>query len=348
VVGDIDRGGVFAAFHGTVALLDADDQRLISGFIVNRFRGDPKLLAPGLDQIRALTGRPVLGTVPYLPDLHLDAEDSLALDPAPDRHTRPPLGRDTLRVTVIRLPRISNFTDVDALAAEPGVELTFATTPGALAGADLVVLPGTRATVSDLAWLRERGLDAALAERVATGGPVFGICGGYQMLGQSIDDLEHVESPSDHVDGLGLLPVSTEFTTAKTLTRPRGLAHGEPVDGYEIHHGRVTVHGGEPFITDGAGSPLDGCRLGPVTGTLWHGVCENDAFRRALLAEVAAATGRAFVPSQDTNFAALRESQLDRLAEAVAAHIDTDALARLIEHGPPADLPLLWPGAGPA
>ncbi|MEO5878147.1 MAG: cobyric acid synthase, partial [Streptosporangiaceae bacterium] len=252
VVGDIDRGGVFAALYGTVGLLEPADQALVAGFVINKFRGAPELLQPGLDQLRALTGRPTLGVLPWLDGLWLDVEDSLALD-GPRPEALAPVGRDTLRVAVVRLPRISNFTDLDALSAEPGVVVRFVTGPGELADADLIVLPGSRATVDDLAWLRARGL-AREIERLAK--PVLGICGGYQMLAETIVD--DVESKTGTTRGLGLLPVTVSFGAEKTLSRPVGSAFGETVHGYEIHHGVATVHGGEPF--------LDGCRQGGVFG----------------------------------------------------------------------------------
>ena len=185
VTGDIDRGGVFAALYGTLALLDPADQALVSGFVINKFRGDPGLLAPGLDMITGLTGRPVLGVLPWAEGLALDMEDSLALDAAGGLGSAPgrgAFGNEVLRVSVVRTPRISNFTDLDALAAEPGVLVRFAASPAELADADLVVLPGSRATVADLGWLRERGLAEAITGRARAGRPVLGICGGYQML----------------------------------------------------------------------------------------------------------------------------------------------------------------------
>ena len=336
VVGDIDRGGVFASMFGTLALLSAEDQRHIGGWIVNKFRGDVRLLQPGLEMLLKLTGRPALGVLPMLPGLWLDAEDSLDLAGLADRAASGPAhGPEVLRVSVLRLPRLSNFTDVDALAQEPGVLVRWASRPQELADADLVVLPGSRATVADLAWLRERGLDAALAERVALGLPVLGVCGGYQMLGRTLVD--QVESRAGEVPGLGLLPVRTEFARHKTLARPVGEAYGETVAGYEIHHGVVTVEGGEPF--------LDGCRAGSVWGTTWHGALENDGFRRAFLREAAALAGRAFVPAPDTCFAAAREQRLDRLGDLIAEHADTGALLRLIEGGVPRGLPFTPPGA---
>lgn len=250
VVGDIDRGGVFAAMFGTLALLSPEDQRLVAGWLVNKFRGDARLLGPGLDMLHELTGRPVLGTLPMLPGLWLDAEDSLDLGAVVDRCSAGPFGADVLRVAVLRLPRLSNFTDLDALAQEPGVLVRWATRPEELADADLVVLPGTRATVADLAWLRERGLEQPLRERAAAGRPVLGICGGYQMLGRRIVDA--VESGAGAVAGLGLLPTSVEFGREKVLGRPVGEAYGERVVGYEIHHGVARVEGARPSSTAAA------------------------------------------------------------------------------------------------
>lgn len=247
----------------------------------------------------------------------------------------PPVGEDVLRVAVCAVPLMSNFTDVDALAAEPGVVVRFVDRPEELSDADLVIVPGTRGTVRALEWLRERGLAEALARRAAEQRPVLGICGGFQILGEHIED--DVESRRGHVDGLGILPVRVRFAREKTLTRPQGEALGERVEGYEIHHGVADVTGGAPF--------LDGCRVGQTWGTHWHGSLESDGFRRAFLREVAAAAGRRFVPAPDTSFAALREEQLDRLGDLIEQHADTDALWRLIESGAPQGLPFIPPGA---
>ena len=333
VVADIDRGGALAALYGTLALLSAEDQALVAGFVVNKFRGDAALLQPGLDRLHDLTGRPVLGVLPWTAGLWLDAEDSLSLGAGPGDPVPGPAG-GVLRVAVVRLPRISNFTDTDPLAAEPGVAVRFVTSPAEIADADLVVLPGSRATVADLAWLRERGLAGAVRDRAARGGPVLGICGGYQMLaGQIRDD---VESGAGLVPGLGLLPATVEFGTAKVLRLRRETSDGEPVTGYEIHHGVVTAAGGEPFP--------GGCAAGPVLGTTWHGIFESDGFRRALLRRAAAAAGRSFEPGHVT-FAAIRERKLDTLADLVGEHLDSGALLDLIEHGAPAGLPFIPPGA---
>jgi adenosylcobyric acid synthase len=366
VVGDIDRGGVFAALYGTLALLDAADQSHLSGFVINKFRGHRELLESALNQIGALTGRPVLGVLPYLDGIWIDAEDAVATErpyairPAAGAAARPGTAGEMLRVAVIRLPRISNFTDIDALALEPGVAVRFVTTPAEIADTDLVVVPGTRATIADLGWLRRQGLDAALKRRAADRQPILAICGGYQMLGTVIHD--DVESAAGDIDGslagdgvyagLGLLPVVTRFAADKTLGRPAGYAGGIPVSGYEIHHGLVDVRGGEAWFTGepggsgphGGGTALDGCRYGTVSGTLWHGILENDEFRRAYLTETARLAGRNFAPAPDASFAGARQAQFDTLADAVEEHLDTAALLRLIEHGPTPGLPSLRPG----
>jgi len=323
VVGDIDRGGVFASMFGTVALLDATDQALISGFLVNKFRGDVSLLQPGIDMLTAVTGRPTYGILPWLPELWLDSEDALDI---PVRRTA--AGSEVLSIAVVRFPRISNFTDLDALAAEPTNSVFFTTSPAEVRDADLVVLPGSRATVADLEWLRSLGLDEAVAARAAKGRPILGICGGYQLLGGAITDPYGVEGGGNHT-GLDLLPVATEFARAKTLARPAPTA-------YEIHHGVVTVTGdAEPFP--------GGCRTGNVWGTIWHGLLDDDTARHTFLTEVAALAGKP-APDGTVSFHALREDRLDRLADAIDEHVDTDALLRLIEHGP-TRVPFVPPGA---
>jgi len=339
VVGDIDRGGVLAHLFGTLAVLDAPDQARIAGFVVNKFRGDPTLLAPGLAQLRALTGRPTLGVVPWTPRLWLDAEDSLsAVADGVLGRPAPPHGSQWLRVAVVRLPRISNATDAEALACEPGVAVRYVTEPSRLADVDLVVLPGSRATVADLAWLRDSGLAEAVLGHARAGRPVLGVCGGYQMLGRRIADPQRVEGGG--AEGLGLLDLEVEFDPDKHLARPEGTALGEPVRGYEIHHGRVVRCTDPPLVhTPTAG---EGSDAGTVLGTHWHGLLENDGFRRVLLARVAAQAGRAgFVPAPDTCFAAEREAQLDLLGDLVECHLDLAALRELIDRGADPGLPVL-------
>ncbi len=337
LVWDIDRGGLFASLYGTLALLSPEDQAHIAGFLVNKFRGDPAVLEPGFAQMTALTGRPFFGTLPFVRGLGIDGEDSLALD-AP-RPVKPPLGGDVLRVAVARLGRISNFTDLDALAHEPGVAVRFTESYEELVEADLAVLPGTKATVDDLRLLRSRGLDRAFAERARRGLPTLGICGGYQMLGARI--LDGVESATPEVRGLGLLPVETAFGPEKVLARPEGLAPGfgnASVSGYEIHHGRTHLLDGTPLFVTETGT--EGCRAGETLGTSWHGVLESDAFRRALLLWVAAERNLEWRPG-DEPFAAAREAQLDKLGDLVAANVDREALLRTVENGAPTGLPVL-------
>jgi adenosylcobyric acid synthase len=345
VVGDIDRGGVFASLFGTVALLDRADQALIAGFVINKFRGDLGLLRPGVEMLRTATGRPTYGVLPWQLDLWLDAEDSLAYGQVLGRPAAP-RGSEWLRVAVVRLPRISNATDAEALAIEPGVRVRLTVEPAELADADLVVLPGSKSTVDDLAWLRDTGLADAVLAHAASGRPVLGICGGFQMLAERIHD--QVESRRGTVAGLGLLPVEVTFGERKTLAQAQGVAYGSvPVRGYEIHHGYVshTAGGLQPLIAYRDGRS-EGAVAGNVFGTHWHGTFESDEFRRRFLADAARLAGRrGFLGARDTRFQVVRESALDLLGDLVEEHLDTDALWRLIESGPPADLPFVPPGA---
>ena len=323
VVGDIDRGGVFASLYGTFALLEKDDQAAVRGYLINKFRGDRGVLEPGLAMLTERTGLACLGVLPWLPGVWLDAEDTLEVG-AWRSSTRGARDHDRLRVAVVRLPRVSNITDVEALAAEPGVDVLVTTDPRVVLDADLVVLPGTRTTVSDLAWLRETGLAEAIRLRAEYEQPVLGICGGFQMLARTIED--EVESgvgvESGAVDGLGLLPVAVRFEQAKTLGRPVGTWRDHPVVAYEIHHG-VAVRAGEGE----ADSFLDGWRAGSVWGTMWHGTLENDGFRRAWLAEIAAASGTAWRPDPDApSFDDRRETMITIMADAVEEQLDLDRL----------------------
>lgn len=327
LVGDIDRGGLLAHLFGTVAVLEPEDQALIAGFIVNKFRGDPALLEPGLRQLHEMAGRPTYGVLPYADDLWLDAEDSLSVvahrvigTPTPGR------GDEWLRVAAVRLPRISNSTDVEALACEPGVLVRWITDPADLIDTDLIVIPGSKATVSDLGWLRERGLADAIAVHAGAGKPVLGICGGFQMLCTRLDD--PVESGSAGVRGLGLLDVDIAFHPDKTLLR-----WPQPLTGYEIHHGRVSRCAEQSWFDCGADP--QGVVRGAVFGTHWHGLLDNDAFRRSWLRRVADAAGRAGFVVGDTNVAARRDAQLDLAADLLAAHLDVDAILRLLDGPPP-------------
>lgn len=322
IVGDIDRGGLLAHLYGTVAVLEPEDQRLICGFLVNKFRGDPTLLAPGLTQLQDLTGRPTYGVIPYTDGLWLDTEDSvsvLAHRVVGDPQT--PRGQEWLRVAAVRLPRISNSTDVEALACEPGVLVRWVGDPADLADADVVLLPGSKATVADLAWLRERGLGDAIVAHARLGKPVLGICGGFQMLCLRIDD--GVESRAGRVDGLAMLDADIEFVSGKTLRH-----HEAPMYGYEIHHGRINRSTEEDWLGVGI-------RRGAVYGTHWHGVLDNDDVRRQWLTAAAAAAGRnGFVVADDVDVRARRDAQLDVMADLITSHVDVDAVIALLEHGP--------------
>lgn len=336
VVGDIDRGGVLAHLFGTVAVLSPSDQALIAGFVINKFRGDVALLEPGLDQLRSLTGRPTLGVIPFADDLWLDAEDSLGVTGnAPVGRPGPPVGSAWLTVAAVRLPRISNSTDVEALACEPGVAVSWVTDPSRIRDADLVVIPGSKSTVSDLEWLRSTGLADEIIARAGRGQAVLGVCGGYQMLGNSIVD--DVESGSGITAGLGLLDLDIEFASDKVLAQVTGSADGILVSGYEIHHGRVVHNGDRPLLADSGGVP-EGSVRGSVRGTHWHGLLESDDFRRSLLREIAVP---GFVAAPDTSVAAVREQQLDLLADLVEQHLDQDLLEKLINGGAPIGLPVI-------
>lgn len=330
LVGDVDRGGVFASFVGTLAVLESRDQQLVRGFIVNKFRGSKELLQPGINQLAELTGRSTWGVLPYQRGLELDAED--ATDFSSWLDSIAPRGEDVLSVGIVALPRASNLTDFDPLVDEPGVVLRPLYHPEEMRDCDLVVLPGTRATVSDLTWLRQRGFDVALARRAAEGRAILGLCGGYQMLGDRIDD--GVESAEDSVEGLGLLPTRSVFERDKVLAQVQAtLDDGTTVHGYEIHHGRVLVDG-PAFFAD------QGCVQGSVAGTLWHGLFENDEWRRTYLTEVATRANKRFVADIRHNFAARREARLDTLADLIEEHLDTAALLSLIS-GPRTVLPSL-------
>ena len=330
LVGDIDRGGVFATLVGTLAVLDGPDQDLVRGLVINKFRGTRSLLEDGLDRLAAMAGRPVLGVLPMLAGREVDTEDATDFSSWADGPA--PLGEDVLVIGVVALPRASNLTDVDPLVDEPGVIVRALHRPEAMADCDLVILPGTRATVSDLGWLRARGFAPALARRAAAGAAIMGICGGYQLLGREIDD--DVESGRGRVDGLGLLPVTTRFLPTKVLARPSAvLADGSSVTGYQIHHGVVTREAGRALVGD------EGCVQGSVSGTTWHGLFENDAWRAAFLTELARGRAKRFVASSATSFAKRREARIEALADLVDEHLDVDALLAIAEAGVGAGAP---------
>ncbi|MCU1504998.1 MAG: cobyric acid synthase CobQ [Ilumatobacteraceae bacterium] len=324
VVGDINLGGVFAALYGTVALLPDHLRARVRGFLINKLRGDPALLLDGCEQLTARAGVPVLGVIPWLATTGLDAEDSMALDRAHTMHSD--ALADELDVAVVRFPRISNFTDIDPLAVEPGVRIRYVHDRAGLGDPDLVVLPGSKATVDDLAWLRRTGLAAEISRRSTT---VLGICGGYQMMGATIDD--RVESRAGVVEGLRWLPVRTVFGPDKVTRQRSGMAMGAAVHGYQIHHGRVVADGGEPFVTllDDFGHGVDGVFEGDRYGTTLHGVLDADEPRRLFLAGVAARRGKRFIGA-GRSFAQVRLDALDEIADALDANVDMPAIERLI------------------
>jgi adenosylcobyric acid synthase len=352
LVADIDRGGAFASLVGTLELLDSADRARVRGLLINRFRGDLALLQPGLDVLEARTGCPVLGVVPYLRALHLPAEDSQDLDrrapdwdrSAPVAHPRPEAVRapqpadERVDIAVISLPRIANFDDFTPLEAEPGVRLRYPRDTSELGVPDLVVVPGSKSTLADLAWLRASGFGTALLRLAAAGTPILGICGGYQMLGQHLTDSAGADGEPASAQGLGLLDVSTTFTADKTTRHVHGtvLASGgffgclkaESFAGYEIHLGRtsgqtmpfasVSTAPAEPSGLEQCSGP-DGAlsRDGLVAGTYVHSLFHAHRLRHRLLTALAGrrgiAPGRACHPIADP---------YDRLADAIAASVD--------------------------
>ncbi len=335
LVGDIDRGGVFASLFGTVALLPDQHRERVRGFVINKFRGDPALLDSGLAELEARTGVPTLGVVPWLSGLTIDAEDSLAL--ARPFTVAGPAVVDPLDVAVIRFPSVSNVTDVDALALEPGVAVRLVESPRALGDPDLVILPGTKATVADLTWLRSTGFDRAIAACRAL---VLGVCGGQQMMGTTIHDPGGIESGAGQVEGLGWLDVATTFGPDKVVRRRRGTAMGEAVAGYAIHHGvveRAATTAGWVHLDDETGAGDDGA-VEPAgarfLGTSLHGLFEGDAFRATFLTEVGRRAGKTFVPA-GVSFAGARQGQLDAVADLLEANLDLGAIDALIAEGAP-------------
>ena len=336
LVGDIDRGGVFAALLGTLALLDPQDRARVGGLIVNRFRGDQAVLAPGLVELAARAGVPVLGVVPYLEPGLVPAEDSLDLD---DRSRWGAPG--ALDVAVVRLPLISNFDDFEPLAAEPGVRVRFVRSADELDGADLIVLPGSKSTVSDLRWVFASGLAYAIRRAAADGRPILGVCGGYQMLGDAVRDPDRVESDAEVTEALGLLASVTTFAPGKTTVRVRAqvgresplfaAAAGSELTAYEIHSGRTRSSSPTPFtVVERQGERVhdaDGAvsATGAVVGTYLHGLLANDAVRRALLVHLAERKAIA----ADPRWGAPAADRYERLADAVARAIDVPAVAKL-------------------
>jgi adenosylcobyric acid synthase len=325
LIGDIDRGGVIASLVGTKAVLDRNDAAMIKGFIVNKFRGDPSLFAAGMQAIRAATGWAALGLVPHFPDArNLPAEDALALD-RPQRQR----ANARVRIAVLILRHIANFDDIDPLEAEPAVDVIRVRPGDVIPGdADLVILPGSKTTIADLAALRADGLDIDIAAHMRRGGTVLGLCGGYQMLGKTIADPGGIEGPAGKVPGLGLLDVETVLEGEKTLTLARGTTtDGIPFSGYEMHMG--VTQGPDcarPFAHLADGTPEGAMSAtGRVIGTYVHGLFADDCQRAAWLARLGAG------PS-GVAYDALVETTLDRLAAHLAGCIDLDALLSLAKN----------------
>ena len=335
VVGDIDRGGVFAALYGTVALLPDDLRACVRGFIVNKLRGDPALLGRATDALEARCGVPTLGVIPMVPGANIDAEDSLAIEMRP----LPDAGAAPFDVAVVRFPRVANFGDLDPLRLEPGVTVRWVQRPDQVGRPNLVVLLGSKSTRADLDWFRTTGLWRAVDD---CGAPILGICAGLQMLGRDISDPGGVEGAPGETRGMGCLPVETEFLADKLLDRRTGWCvsgpgKGEAVSGYRMHHGRVAARSPvEPWLVADDGTVL-GWRQGRVAGTTLHGLFEADGFRAAVLRWAADVRGVAEPEGLGTvSFAAARMHRLDRIADALEQHLDMDRLLALVAEGAPA------------
>ena len=361
LIGDIDRGGVFASLVGHMELFAPEERERIAAFVINKFRGDASLLDSGIDFLLEKTGVPTLGVVPMLTDWRGDEEDSLGIE---DRKRKAKPGAP-VQIAVVRLPFISNYTDFDALADEPDVNVRYVTGPAELDGAAAVVLPGTKSTIADLRWLRESGMAAAVRAQAAAGTPVIGVCGGYQMLGRRIHDPERVESDAGSVDGLGLLDAETTFAGDKRTVRVEGEllgaaggsgaspdgpasppatasplgAAGTPLHGYEIHMGRTTLGpGAAPLLrlrgADGsahddgavAAGPAEPGSSGAVCGSYVHGIFDHPALRGAFLDGLRAARGLPLLGATATP----PDDDIDRLADHVEAHLDAALLERIV------------------
>jgi len=354
IIGDIERGGVFASLYGTHALLQPEEQALIRGFVINKFRGDPSLLAPGFRMLHERTGVPTLGVLPWLDLSQVPAEDALEWEALPRRDATA-----VIDIAVMRLPRVANLDEFQALAAEPGVNVRFVASPGDLGTPDLVIIPGTKSTLGDLAWLRERGLAAAIQESRAKGTPILGICGGFQMLGTDIIDAGGAEQ-AGAAPGLGLLPMSTMFEPEKVTRQVSAKVVGSTalwhtgddalsardsgerrplgelsLQGYEIHMGRSRLADGarvrQPSFAVQSGHDLFGDGIasedGLVVGTYIHGLLENAALRHALLHRLAARKGVRLPQSEG---ATTVDEAIDALAASVREHLDLRAIAALV------------------
>lgn len=341
LVADIDRGGIFASLVGTLELLDPAERASIKAFVINKFRGDLSLLQPGLAWLEQRTNIPVAGVVLYYHDIHIAEEDSVSLE---KRTTMKNKKDYDLDIAVIALPHISNFDDFDPFEHEPKIRLRYVEAYDELGEPDLILLPGTKSTIADLRFLKEKGRDKEIVQRARRGTPIIGVCGGYQMLGESIHDPNQVESSEAEISGLALLPISTRFLPIKSThqvkarTLPgRGLlqnAGGMSISGYEIHMGETAGTAiSTPFQiverSQNRCDEIDGCLSpdGNVLGTYIHGLFHNEGFRRAILRELAARKGVVFAPSHPAISAS---DQYDRLASLVRSSLDMDLIFRLL------------------
>ena len=317
LIADIDRGGVFGSVYGTLALLEPAEKACIKGIIINKFRGDARLFEDGRQQLADLTGVPVVGVLPYFRDIFLEEEDSVALA----RKQRGPVPAGRVQVAVVLLGRMSNFTDFDALGHDPRVHLFYTHDAAELAEADILILPGSKNTIDDLIALKNSGLAAAIVQAHRAGKTVVGICGGYQMLGRSVEDPDGVESRVAATAGLGLLPVRTVLQGEKTTRQRRFAFRGAPAadcQGYEIHQGQTVADGPAPPVATLADGTPDGYYAGPTCwGTYLHGILDNAAVIEHLLAPHT----RQPAPAP-RDFAAFKSRQFDQLADLIRAHVD--------------------------
>lgn len=340
LVGDIDRGGVFAQLVGTVKLLEQEEQKMVKGLIINKFRGDKTILDPGVTMLEEMTGIPVVGVTPYL-QVSLEDEDSLS--ERLDGNTKV----DLIDLAVIRLPRISNFTDFNVFESIEGVSVRYVSSVHQLGNPDMILLPGTKNTMRDLLWLRQCGLEAAILKAQRQGTVIFGVCGGYQMLGKTITDAEGVEEGGT-IRGMGLLDMDTVFEQEKERTRVEGTflstggileeLNGLPLCGYEIHMGRSITGPGVCHLTeiqdDITGSrKQEGAWQNNVYGTYVHGVFDREEIASGIVRALAKAKGITEEMGTAVDFAAFKETQYDLLAEGLRKHLDMDQIYRILEEG---------------
>lgn len=322
LVADIDRGGVFASIVGTLALLDDGERARVKGLIINKFRGMRELLDDGIEWVERETGIPVLGIVPYV-EVNIEAEDSLALSSL--RFKKPKTGEFAVDVAMIRLPRISNFTDVDPFFDEPEVGVRLIGNVNELGTPDLLILPGTKSTMDDLAWLKAQGFDQAIANLRARGTKIIGICGGFQMLGETLLDPDAVEGNGESAQGLSLLPMETLFVGDKKTVQMTGTRGVDTFTGYEIHLGRTKILRDEvsPFLQLADGR-VDGAVSADelVIGTYFHGLFHNRTFTRKLINDIRVKKGLAVLSSDVKSDAERREDAYNMLAKHVRANLD--------------------------